>query len=212
MIFDYLSLFNRLGKVFKAVVYDPDKTERSTISNINDINKGAIHNAIEWHMRFMHRLLEEFPLTKASGFLLNDWGKFLGIPNEEGLSDEDYRAKIVARLLAIVGTKSVIKKLIPENADVFLREGSEMGWFLDVCYLDTPAYPDKMVGATFTYQHNALYILFRTLYDINLPLLRAIYQLKSAGIAVFAGTIVELPTLTPIYLDYGFTERDYFGD
>lgn len=212
MISEYLSLFGRIGKVFKALVYNPDKTENPVISNINDINKGALHNAIEWHNRFIYRLIEEFPLTKATGFLLRNWGEFLGIPNDEGLSDDDYRAKIVAKLLAIVGTKSVIKKLIPENADVYLREGNQMGWFLDVCYLDTPAYPDQMVGATFTYQHNALYILFRTLYDINLPLLRAIYQLKAAGIGVFAGTIVELPTLTPIYLDYGFSDRDYLGD
>ncbi|MCW7467516.1 hypothetical protein ND864_17485 [Leptospira levettii] len=212
MIFDYLSLFGRFGKVFKAILYDSDKTEKQTISNINDINKGGIHNAIEWHMRVIYRLLDEFPLTRAKGFLLRDWGRFLGIVNDEGLGDDDYRAKIIARLLSIVGTKNIIKGLIPETSDVYLREGNQMGWFLDVCYLDTPAYPDKMVGAVFAFQHNALYILFRTLYDINLPLLRSIYELKSAGIGVFAGTIVELPTLTQMYLNYGFIDRDYLGE
>lgn len=93
-----------------------------------------------------------------------------------------------------------------------MREGSEIGWFLDAGFLDTPVYPDRMVGSTLVHQRNSLYLLFRTLYDIDAALLRALYQIKSAGIGIYAGAIVELPTYINLFTDSGFIDRDYLGD
>ncbi|EMO29396.1 hypothetical protein LEP1GSC170_1204 [Leptospira interrogans serovar Bataviae str. HAI135] len=129
MIDKYLSLFNKSGKVFRALFYDPDRKEKNHIQNINDINKGAIYNGIEWHYRFIKRLVDEFTLTNASGFLLNAWGEFLGVANDTNLPDYEYRAKILSKLLSIVGTLPAIKNLIKDLDHVEIKEAQELGFF-----------------------------------------------------------------------------------
>ncbi|MBM9499738.1 hypothetical protein JWG44_05670 [Leptospira sp. 201903071] len=211
MIARYLSLFNRSGTVFKALFFDPDRVEKIQIKNINDINKGAVYNALEWHYRFVKRLIAEFPITNASGFLLKAWGTFLGVPNDQALSDQEYRAKILSKILAIVGTLPAIKNLVKDIDRVEVKEAQDLGFFLDVAYLDTPVLKNRPFGSVMTHPTNAIYIIFNTIFDIDPALLRTIYQLKSAGIGVFAGVITEYPKFGFLYLDYGFIDKDYSG-
>ncbi|PJZ51578.1 hypothetical protein [Leptospira adleri] len=211
MIAKYLSLFNRSGAVFKALFFDPERIEKPQIKNINDINKGAVFNALEWHYRFVKRLIEEFPLTNASGFLLKAWGTFLGVPNDQALPDPEYRAKILSKILAIVGTLPAIKNLVKNIDRVEVKEAQDLGFFLDVAYLDTPVLKNRPFGSVMTHPTNAIYIIFNTIFDIDSALLRTIYQLKSAGIGVFAGVITEYPKFGFLYLDYGFIDKDYSG-
>ncbi|EKR57197.1 MULTISPECIES: hypothetical protein [Leptospira] len=212
MIDKYLSLFNKSGKVFRALFYDPDRTEKSKIQNINDINKGAIYNGIEWHYRYVKRLVDEFPLTNASGFLLNAWGEFLGVNNDSGLSDNEYRAKVLSKLLSIVGTLPAIKNLIKDLDHVEIKEAQDLGFFLNVSHLDTPVLRNKPFGSVLTHHTNAIYIIFNTIFDIDALLLRTIYQIKCAGIGAFAGVINEYPEFSHLHLDNGFLDKDFIGE
>ncbi|MDI7165965.1 hypothetical protein [Leptospira santarosai] len=209
MIAKYLSLFNRSGAVFKALIFDPERSEKPQINNINDINKGAIFNALEWHYRFIKRLIDEFPLTKASGFLLKAWGLFLGVPNDQEHTDQEYRSQIITKILAIVGTLPAIKNLVKDINHVEVKEAQELGFFLDVAYFDTPVLKNRPFGSVMTHPTNAIYIIFNTIFDIDPALLQTIYQLKSAGVGVFAGVITEYPKFGFLYLDYGFIDKDY---
>ncbi|MBE7411434.1 MAG: hypothetical protein HS129_05105 [Leptospiraceae bacterium] len=212
MIFDYLSLFGRFGENFKGIVFDTDSTEKTEIKNINDINKGAIHNSVEWHNRLVQRIVDEFPLTKASGFLLRDWGEFVGIPNDTELPDTEYRAKIFSKILSVIGTISIIRSLLPPSGNVVVKEAIDLGCFLDACFFDVPVMKTKIAGAVMTYPTNALYIIFNSSDDINPILMRTIAELKAAGVAVFAGVITDTTLADNLYLDLDYLDKDFLGE
>jgi len=211
-LFQHLSLFGRFGEKFKAIVYDNDSVEKTEIKNINDINKGAIHNSVEWHNRLMQRIVEEFPLTMATGFLLRDWGEFVGIQNDTSLTDEDYRAKIFAKILSIIGTIPIIRSLLPPGGSTVIKEAADLGCFLDVCHLDVPAMKNKIVGAVMTHKTNALYIIFNSSEDLNPILMRTIYELKAAGVGVYAGVITDTNSADILHLDLDYLDKDFLGD
>lgn len=204
-------MFNRSGEVYKTVIHDPDRTQGSNIGNVQDINRGAIHNVLEWTARFALRLKHEFPLSNATGHLLKEWGRFLGIPNDSGLSDEGYRQSILGKILAIAGTLPVIRRLIGEDTRTEIREAHEIGLYLDNAFLDTSVDRARQVGSVFTHPRNAIYVIFDTYADVSTALLELIAKLKIAGVGLYAGVIATEVENNTVFLSEGFLDRDYLG-
>jgi len=210
-ISDYLAIFSRKGPVYKAFVHDPSQTQSDVITNVQDLNRGGIHNALEWTARFVMRLKEEFPLLNARGHLLREWGKFLGFKNDLGLDDQGYLESIISKILSIVGTLPIIKRLLPENSLTLIKEAHEMGFYLDNAYFDVPVDKVNQVSAVFTHPRCAIYVIFEDLFTVDTQLLRLIASLKIAGVGLYAGVIADDPDLGFIYLDNSFLNKDYIG-
>lgn len=210
-ISDYLTIFNRKGSVYKALVHDPTQPQSDIINNIQDINRGGIHNALEWTARFVMRLKEEFPLLNARGHLLKEWGKFLGFKNDLGLDDQAYLEAIVSKILSIIGTLPIIKRLLPTNSLTIIKEAHEMGFYLDNAYFDTSVDKVNQVSSVFTHPRCAIYVIFEDLFTVDTQLLKLIVSLKIAGVGVYAGVIADDPDLGFIYLENSYLNKDYIG-
>ncbi|WCL51431.1 hypothetical protein [Leptospira sp. GIMC2001] len=210
-ISQYLTIFSRKGKIYKALVHDPKADQPQLIEKPNDLARGAIHNQLEWTARFAIRLSDEFPLIRSSGHLLAAWGKFLGIPNSLGQADNEYRQRILGIILAIIGTMPVIKRLIPQGSPTIIKEAHEIGFYLDNAYMDTSIDRNNQVSAVFTHPRCAIYVFFEDIFAIDKPLLGFISKLKIAGVGLYAGVIADDPELGTMYLDSSFINRDYIG-
>ena len=183
MLDDYLKLFYRDGAEYKKLVFDREKKEKAQIQRPNDMDQGALHNALEWHRRVALHFAERMSLRKAVGFLVNLWAEFWGIAKPEQLSGEAFRTYILTTALGISPTLPVLESLLP-NARV--QVGHEMGPYLDHSFLDTGPRLHGIEACVFTHGLNTVYIIFEEpAYDTTT--LDAIARAIAAGKGILVG-------------------------
>lgn len=190
-IYDMLPFFNQTGPVFRDLVGDLTRDEIDPVSSINDINKGAIENSLEWHLRFQQRAVSEAVLTNARGIFLKEWANVYGIDRPPSMSDEDFVGYIIGRVLATSSAMPAVITILPEPTfKVF--QPYQVGGFLDVCHFDVglqnpDTTPARMASSVLTFGNNSLYVYIRDPADITPGVKTRLYDTLAAGFAVYAG-------------------------
>ncbi|MCB1177235.1 MAG: hypothetical protein KDK36_06610 [Leptospiraceae bacterium] len=187
MIAEWLNLFNQDSKEFKNLVYDPDGIESDPINAIQDINKGAIHNSFEYTNRWKERLIKlERNLKNSTGIVLDAIGKEIFGINRNSDNDTTYRDYIKSLVFPDRLTLNFIKNTI--NNSLFIKESSEVGFFLDDSFLDDP--PDQEgSGSILTAKSNSIYLLFFQASDIDWDIISYLNRIRDAGIAIYVSWI-----------------------
>lgn len=191
MIDDYLKLFNQEGPEYRILIRDASRAEIEPVTDINDINQGAVHNALEYHRRYARRIFDEFSLINARGEILQEWSKFWGIPNADGLDDENFALYMIGTVLAATATEPVIEALF---ADQEIVAPEFIGPFFNQSYFGNPPEHGAPRGATFSHRTNAIYIFIKNLAAYSPGLLRAAKRSKAAGVGIFV-TVSEASEL-----------------
>lgn len=125
------------GNEFKILISDIDKTELPEIKNINDINKGSIHNALYWHIRSQRRSVESCDLRYATDSLLKLWQQFLGFEKPYQMTDPEFAGWMIQSILS--GTVSTPMIAIIFNGYT-VKKAPEIPCFLDHMFLDCGNY------------------------------------------------------------------------
>lgn len=184
MIDDHLTIFNRDGIEYRKLVFDPDRSEADPVTNVNDINRGALHNMVEWHRRVGQRHGANASLTDATGALIDAWADFFAIDRPAGMSDVAFRSYILGTVLAVAVTNPVIQGIFVGEV---LRESNALGPYFDNSYLGVGAHRDGVQGCVLTHTTNALYVIFADLASYDPSLATAAQLVKAAGIGLYQG-------------------------
>ena len=187
------------------MIYSPDGIENSPVLTTQDIQKGAIHNSLEWNSRWKDRLKTERNFRDASSFLLDAWGELLGIKRNSEI-DSEYKDYINSKIFPPDFTIAWVKSIIT-NAQI--KETYEVGFFLNDSFLDDPIDLES-TGSTLTALSNAIYIIYEKRTDIAWEEIYLLLRHRSAGIAIYIGWIErdknepELMYLNEAFLNDGF--------
>ena len=190
-IFQLLPFFNQTGPVFRDLVGDPNRNELDPVQAINDINKGAIENSIEWHLRFQRRAVHEVDLRNARGIFLRKWAEIYGIPRPPSMSDEDFIGYMIGRILSVSSARPALVSIFPEpKYQVF--GCAQVGAFLDVCYYNVGVQDPKktkvrMASSVLTFGTNSIYVYVKDPDHIGSEIKKKLYDTLAAGFAVYAG-------------------------
>ena len=180
MINDHLALLDQSSKNYKDLIYDPDGVENTPVLTTQDIQKGAIHNSLEYNSRWKDRLKLERNLLTASSFLLDAWGTLFGIPRNSEI-DSEYVEFIKGKILPPNFTLSWIKENLPPDS---AQEAQETGFFLDEDYMnDSVAQNDT--GSVLTARSNAIYITLPTSEGANWDFIFFLERARVAGVALY---------------------------
>lgn len=188
MIDDSLALFNRDGVLYGKLIHDKNRAEFPEITNINDINSGAVYNALTWHERVIQRIGEEFSLSQATGVLLKYWGSFWNVPKPAGMSDGAYRSFLLGKVLSIATTIPVIQNIFSTNV---LKESKRIGPYLNNSYLGVGPRVSGVAGCTPTFARNVIYVIFSDEASYDPTEARAAQLVKAAGMGVFQSIRVD---------------------
>ncbi|MCG6195649.1 hypothetical protein LFX25_20615 [Leptospira sp. FAT2] len=181
---------NTTDPVFRELFGNPDKPELSPVTNINDINKGALFNSIEWHLRYQDLASQCAELSKAEGYFLKLWAEFLGIERPVGMTDEEFVGYLIGYVLSNEPTIPKLGEVFPAPDFVVLR-CDELGFATDHSAsdlgLNIPGPGTKAVSGIITPDRGASYIVVDDMSRLtNLQLTEAT-RILAAGTAVFAG-------------------------
>ncbi len=184
MIDDYLRLFDREGDEYKKLIYDSSRQENEPVVRVNDINKGALHNALEWHRRAALNFSQNMNLRLADGLLISLWAEFWAIERPGGLSDEGFKTYILATALGLSPTTLTISSILSGMAVV--REPRNMGPYFNYSYLGIGPSRSGVQSFIPTHTLNVVYIIFETS-DYDKSVLDAIGRIVAAGKGVLVG-------------------------
>ncbi len=103
------------------------KRVRGSNENDNYAVVNALHTALEDSETDMVSLKLESSLKTSSGSYLDKWGNWFGVLRKEGESDEDYRARIIGKLLLLKNSVPAIVDAIKDylqdpDADITIYE------------------------------------------------------------------------------------------
>lgn len=180
MISEFLNLFDQTTQTFKEFIYDRTRSENDPVNNIQDINKGALHNAIEWNNRWKTRILEESNLNVAKGLILDAFGELFGI-RRISTDDEAYRQYILDILFPPYFTLPYLQAYL-SNAEV--SECYDIGFFLDSSFLNN-SNDNDIIGSNLIAESNTVYIFWDTKKEVDFQLIRRLYRIKPAGIQLY---------------------------
>lgn len=105
---------------------------------VNDMNRGAIANPIEYLRRFRAFLLTQMDVGVAEGEWLLLWGRgTYGIERPAGWTDQQYRDYIYVRVMETNTSTPIIRKRLLDYASTcVIQEGVDDGAFADVSFSD----------------------------------------------------------------------------
>lgn len=188
-IYNHLPLWNQNGEIFKGFIGDKFSPEKPDIKEINDINGGAVYNAVEWHVRFQELARVSASLGDALSVFLDIWGKVLNIfrPNS-AYSDTEYRGFIIGKILSTVTTTPGMRKIFK---DFPFYHCEDIGFFADFSCSDVgvldPNKPNRLASSITTYHYDAVYVYTDDLALITPELLARAKTQKAAGTAILIG-------------------------
>jgi hypothetical protein len=191
-IHERLPFFNKSGPIYRVFIGDIEREELPTITNINDINRGAIENAVEWHRRLQKRSVAEMNIREARGLFLRFWQDILGTPRPTSMTDEDFADYMVRKILATGVAKPQVFAAIPDA--LFEKFGSKQppGGFSDVCHADVGPIPPSgpfWASSVVSFPRNAIYVVVRSADVITDGIRTRLDAAMAAGIAVFVAVI-----------------------
>lgn len=184
MIDDHLALFNRDGEGYRSLIFDPAGEEIEPVEQITDINRGALHNALEFHDRVARRYGVGMDLRQANGELLDAFGEAWGVPRTSGMSDSAYQAHLLAQVLAVFTSAPTIQNIFANEA---LFEAQGLGPYMDYSYMDVGPDRESPAGATLTQEILALYVVFADEDSVDTEKTRAAVRVKAAGVGLYQG-------------------------
>lgn len=188
-IYDHLPLWNKDGEIFKGFIGDRFSPEDPVIKEINDINGGAIYNAVEWHVRFQELAKVSAALGEALSVFLDIWGWVLNIkrPNA-AYSDIEYRGFLIGKILSTVTTTPGMRKIF---IDFPFFHCEEMGFFADFSCSDVgvldPNKPNRLASSITTFAYDACYVYTPDMALITNEILTRAKAQKAAGTALLIG-------------------------
>ncbi len=181
MIDDFLHIFTKEGSQYKKLVFDKDRQEKAELHRPMDINKGALHNVLEWHRMLACDLAKRMSLRDATGFLTQLWAEFWGIALPEEADDTSLRAWLLATALGLSPTPMVLASLLPSAS---LHAPESIAPYLDHTYLGISARPSFAFGSMPTLLHDVVYAVFTS---IHLGQVEAALRAKAAGAGILIG-------------------------
>ncbi len=150
-----LTFFNEDNQIYKDLIGDASKSDNITAVDpdhvtVNEINRGAIGNVVEYLRRLRAFLIDGMDMQDAVGYSLLWWGlDAYGIDKPPGWTDADYKDFIVARILETNDGPVAISEFLKRYAStVQIIEGIDDGAFSDVSFSD--CYVDFQAVATST--------------------------------------------------------------
>lgn len=186
-LYQYLPYWNKQGEEFRKLIGDLEKEEKEEITNINDINRGSIHNALYWHVRTQARAVKETNLLEAKGIYLDYWGELLDIPRPFPMEDPEYAGYIVQKILSGVLSLPSVKMIFPDQE---LREPPEVGFYADHGHTDNgpinPLSPYFYNSGVISHKNNSVYVFFDDLNDFTLQMKGRLFHI-AAGTGIFIG-------------------------
>lgn len=189
-LLDGLPQFNETDPIFNELFGDPSRPELSPVSNINDINVGAIYNSVEWHLRFQDLAVKSAVLSGAEQHFLEKWSALLGIPRPAGMNDSEFVGYIIGYVLSNEPTIPKIAEIFPKPEFAVLR-CDELGFATDVSATDLglilPGPDTKAVSSVITPDRGASYVLTNDLNRLSDLQLTELNRILAAGVAAFAG-------------------------
>ncbi|EIE01436.1 hypothetical protein [Leptospira licerasiae] len=193
LLIEYLPQFNATDPSFKDLFVDPSRPEFNPITNINDINKGAIFNALEWHLRYQELAANSSTLSNAQSTFLKDWADLLGIARPASLSDEEFIGYIIGYVLSNQSTTPKISEIFP-SPDFFVLRSDEFGFASDVSALDLeiarPGPGTKGVSAILVPDRGFTLVLTSDPTKISGLLFIKLNRIKVAGTIVYFGIFI----------------------
>ncbi|MCG6170241.1 hypothetical protein [Leptospira sanjuanensis] len=184
-----LPQFNETDPVFKVLFGDTDRPELS-VTNINDINKGATYNAIEWHLRYQELATRCAILTEAEGHFLVKWAEFLGIERPPGMNDPEFVGYILGYVLSNELTLTKIAELFPLPDFAVLR-CDELGFASEISATDLgltlPGPGTKAVSSIVTPDRLVTYIIVDDFKKISDTQITELNRILAAGTGVYIG-------------------------
>jgi hypothetical protein len=187
-LFDLLPNFSRTGEIYKQFIGDDEAIELPVITNISDINTGAIYNILEWHLRFKDIAIKSASLKESNSIFLNIWGETLNISRPSGYTDSQYIEYIVSEILSTTITFAGVVNNFP-NEKVFHCQ--EMGFYSDFSVSDVgvlnPNIPNRMASSIVTHERNSVYIYTDDFLTVSPVALATTTKRKAAGTGIYIG-------------------------
>lgn len=185
---DSLPFWNPEGQIYKELVGDPSRPELDPITNVNDLNRGAIENALEWHARFQQRALAELDLREARGVFLRYWSEIYGIERPSGMTDPEFARYIINRILSVSASRPAVYAAIPP--ELFRRYNpAQVGAYADLACADVgplpPENPWRMASAVCIDYVSALWVLIDDPAVLTPGLREALAAALAAGSAIY---------------------------
>lgn len=192
-LFSHLPILNQTGYVFKELVGDPNRPNLDPISNINDFNKGAIYNSIEWHLRFQELASKSATLPQSEGLFLRKWAELLGVDRPPGLSDEEFKGYIVGYVLQGHTTLPLMGQVVESIDGVWLLNCDQVGFATDFSPTDngvtSPVTPGVSASSIITFPLFGVYIITDDIAKLTPSVIEKIDRMVVAGAQVFIGEI-----------------------
>ncbi|EKR55204.1 hypothetical protein [Leptospira interrogans] len=189
-LLDKLPQFNPTDPTFQSLWGNLDRPELSPVTNINDINKGALFNSVEWHLSFQELAFTCATLTQAEGRFLTKWANLLGIERPLGMDDAEFVGYILGYVLSNEPTLTKIS-LIFQRPDYAVLRCNELGFTSDVSATDTglflPGPNTKAVSSIVTPLLGVSYILVEDFSSISNVQITELNRILAAGTAVYIG-------------------------
>ena len=187
-----LPMFNRAGKEYYALVGNMMKEEAQPVVTVNDINTGAIQNAVEWHRRFQRRaVFEAADVRRARTFFLRIWSDITGIEPPSGMTEEEFAVYILARVTGGQSASQTLPSIIPEEWTIIPTP--QLGAFADHFYSDVgvldPRNPESEASSVTTSRVFGIYVLvpIQDAHRITTALSDTITAAMPSGTAVYFG-------------------------
>ena len=190
-IYDVLPFFNKEGEIFMELIGDPRRPELPVISNINDINQGALSNALLWHKRFQAQATAAaLDVTQARGILLDRYQKVYGVIRLNGQTDEDYANYILESLTSVGCAAPQIDEIVT-GPGITKFKCSQMGMFSDYSATDVrimdPGSSMRLRSGIPTYLAGATYLYVDSFSDVTVTMIALLRKSLAAGTAVLMG-------------------------
>ncbi|AGS80558.1 hypothetical protein [Leptospira noguchii] len=189
-LLDKLPQFNSTDPTFQCLWGDLDRPLISPVTNINDINKGAMYNSVEWHLLFQNLASECSTLTQSEGRFLTKWAILLGIERPTGMNDPEFVGYILGYVLSNEPTLTKISQIF-QRPDYAVLRCNELGFTSEVSATDTglflPGPNTKTVSSIVTPLLGVSYILVEDFSFISNVQITELNRILAAGTAVYIG-------------------------
>jgi len=155
---EYIPIINSGGETFKALFGDdrPELTPSGPYAQINDMNSGAIANALEYERRTGRYTVTQLFLSEAKGSFLDYMGNsWFNTPRPIGLADEEYRQYIIDKAIggkeSGASLKNILTKYSVEEVIIYESGTAKTSMVVNYSYVGYTKYThDTVTGAVIT--------------------------------------------------------------